>query len=244
MVWYRFVLSPWLEGTTAGVCQVVTGFWCCSEGLAPSNQLRISGNEWLHRRPKVKASVTMKVTPGDRSRPAAVAQFSELWLWPWMCMGELWELLTTYRNPGWMRDLSLCLIVNFFFFFEEGRRVPSYNAFQILIWKCFKQGTSEAEIQSNLLKLKVGLHENELLVCEKSQVWKDRMVSLNEFDSLNKYGEAERRIWKGQDWACDSRWGSGKTWKELRGNALGFFVLLFFCFFNLETIYLFWWRWS
>lgn len=126
------------------------------------------------------------------------AQFSELWLWHWMCMGELWELLTSYRNPGWMHGLSLCLIVDFFSFLRRDRetqlRVPSYNAFQFLIWKCFKQGTSEAEIQSNLLKLKVGLHENELLVCEKSQVWKDRMVSLNEFDSLNKCGEAEENL--------------------------------------------------
>lgn len=37
------------------------------------------------------------------------------------------------------------------------------------------------------------------------------MASLNEFDSLNKCGEAERRIWKGQDGACDSRRGGGKT---------------------------------
>lgn len=108
-------------------------------------------------------------------------------------------------------------------------RVPSYYVFQILIWKCFKPGrciSSEAEIQSNLLKLKVGLHENELLVCEKSQVWKDRIVSLNEFDSLNKCGEAERRIWKGQDWACDSGWGGGKTWKGLSGNASVYIFLL------------------
>lgn len=134
----------------------------------------------------------------------------------------------------WVRGLSLCLIVDFFFPFcffffpfQEGQRrcwVPSrHSVFQILIWKCFKQGTSEAAIQSNLLKLKVGLHENELLVCEKSQVWKDRIVSLNEFDSLNKCGEAERKIWKGQDWACDSRWGGGKTWKELSGNASVYF---------------------
>lgn len=159
-----------------------------------------------------------------------------------MCMGELWELLRSYRNPGWTHGLLLCLIVDFFFLFWGGTetelRVPSYNAFQILIWKCFKQGTSEAEIQSNLLKLKVGLHENELLVCEKSQVWKDRMVSLNEFDSLNKCGEAERRIWKGQDWACDCRWGSGKTWKDCV--EMPWFT---FFFLNLEVIYLFWWRW-
>lgn len=58
------------------------------EGLAPSNQLRISGNEWLHRRPKVKASVTVKVTPGDRSRPAAVGSV-------------FWALAVTLDVHGW-----------------------------------------------------------------------------------------------------------------------------------------------
>lgn len=144
--------------------------------------------------------------------------------------------MCTRATDGWQKSCvdawPLALFNSGFFCFlfwggtEKALRDPSYNTFQILIWKCFKQGTSEAEIQSNLLKLKVGLHENELLVCEKSQVWKDRMVSLNEFDSLNKCGEAERRIWKGQDWACDSRWGSGKTWKELSGNALVYFFFL------------------
>lgn len=143
-----------------------------------------------------------------------------------------WTVRATDKlQKSWMDAWPLTLFNSRFFFFWGGTetqlRVPSYNAFQILIWKCFKQGTSEAEIQSNLLKLKVGLHENELLVCEKSQVWKDRMVSLNEFDSLNKCGEAERRIWKGQDWACDSRWGSRKTWKELSGNALVYFLFFF-----------------
>lgn len=54
MVWQGFVLLPWLEGVTPGVCQVVTAFWGCSEGLAGSDQVWISGNEWLHRGPKVK----------------------------------------------------------------------------------------------------------------------------------------------------------------------------------------------
>lgn len=75
-------------GRTPGVHQVVTAFRRCLEGLAPSNQLRISGNEWLHRRPKVKASVTVKVTPGDRSRPAAVGSV-------------FWALAATLDVHGW-----------------------------------------------------------------------------------------------------------------------------------------------
>lgn len=75
MVWYGFVLMPWWEGMAPGVCQVVPAFWHCSGGLACSNQLWISGNEWLHRRPKDKASITVKVTPGDWSRPTTGLSF-------------------------------------------------------------------------------------------------------------------------------------------------------------------------
>lgn len=41
-------------------------------------------------------------------------------------------------------------------------------------------------MQRNLLKLKVELHEDELFICERSQVWKNSIVSLIESDSLNK----------------------------------------------------------
>lgn len=96
MVWYSVVLLPRSERMTPGLGQVFAAFWHCSEGLARSNQLWISGSEWLHRRPKGKSKCHCEGNSRRLIQAHHRAQFSELSVcdlgYAWVSYESYWQV--------------------------------------------------------------------------------------------------------------------------------------------------------